>query len=305
MPDTLAQKVKAKYPGVYDDIPDADLEAKVIAKYPGVYDDLPRTQSGGGMLNTAKDLGAGFAKAAGRTVQTLADDVPHFFGGAGLSDYLDLATGQPDGSGYQRVKQGLQNTNTAQTIGGLVEGAAELAIPVTKAAEAVPTTAKAGAKFQEVMGAAKNIAVDTNAPGDVALRIQQLADRSASMPMVVRKFLNRVTDPAKAEMTYEEARDFASNISRLSANEYQRLSPVVAREVANLRVTLNKAVGDAAGKAGKGKEYADAMREYARAMQVRGAVESALEGAKRSLPYATAAGAGYWLTSKLRGMLGE
>lgn len=43
MPDTLAQKIKAKYPGAYDDVPDGELEAKIKAKYPGVYDDLPTT----------------------------------------------------------------------------------------------------------------------------------------------------------------------------------------------------------------------------------------------------------------------
>jgi hypothetical protein len=43
MPQTLAQMVKAKYPSVYDDMPDADLEAKVSAKYPKVYDDIPRS----------------------------------------------------------------------------------------------------------------------------------------------------------------------------------------------------------------------------------------------------------------------
>lgn len=40
---TLAQRVRAKYPGVYDDLSDSDLESKVKAKYPGVYDDLPTT----------------------------------------------------------------------------------------------------------------------------------------------------------------------------------------------------------------------------------------------------------------------
>jgi len=47
MPDdpqqTLAQLVRSKYPGVYDSLSDADLEAKVKAKYPGVYDQLPTT----------------------------------------------------------------------------------------------------------------------------------------------------------------------------------------------------------------------------------------------------------------------
>lgn len=45
MPETLAQKIKAKYPGTYDDIPDAELEQRITAKYPGVYDDLPRTDA--------------------------------------------------------------------------------------------------------------------------------------------------------------------------------------------------------------------------------------------------------------------
>jgi len=36
----LATKIRAKYPGSYDDLPDDKLEAQIIAKYPGVYDDL-------------------------------------------------------------------------------------------------------------------------------------------------------------------------------------------------------------------------------------------------------------------------
>jgi len=36
----LAQKIRAKYPGSYDALPDSELEAKITAKYPGVYDHL-------------------------------------------------------------------------------------------------------------------------------------------------------------------------------------------------------------------------------------------------------------------------
>lgn len=36
----LGQKVKAKYPGQYDDIPDAEVGRRVKAKYPGQYDDF-------------------------------------------------------------------------------------------------------------------------------------------------------------------------------------------------------------------------------------------------------------------------
>lgn len=45
MPDTLAQRVRSKYPGVYDDLSDAELDAKVRAKYPGVYDDIPKSET--------------------------------------------------------------------------------------------------------------------------------------------------------------------------------------------------------------------------------------------------------------------
>ena len=138
---------------------------------------------------------------------------------------------------------------------------------IAKAAKPLmwPTRAAAGAKFQQVMSKAANVPVDISGPGNVALRIQELAERGSSMPMVARRFLQRVTDPNKGPLTYQEARDFASNVSRLSANEFGRLTPKMGAEVHKLRVALNKAVGDAATSAGKGPEYFSAMKEYARA----------------------------------------
>lgn len=196
----------------------------------------------------------------------------------------------------------------AASVGGVLPTVAEMAIPVggaTKAAyQAFPRVARASAKFQEVMGAAKNIPIETKAVGDAALRIQEMAERGGSMPMAVRKILNRMTDPAKAPMTYEEARDFASNISRLSANEYGRLTPAVAREVSQLRVALNEANAQAAKAAGKMDEYKSAMREYAQAMRIRDAVDTAIKGAKKALPAATVLGGSYWLTRELKGLLG-
>ena len=40
----LATKVRAKYPGAYDDLSDSALEAKITAKFPGTYDDLVTPQ---------------------------------------------------------------------------------------------------------------------------------------------------------------------------------------------------------------------------------------------------------------------
>lgn len=241
------------------------------------------------LADLAKGVGKGAAHTGIDIAQTAAQSgmLPGLTSGSLPTPVLD------------RAREKTAHSNMTQQAGGALETLAELALPVTKAAEAVPTVAKAGAKFQSVMAAAKNVPVDVEAPGKVAMRISELAERGGSMPMAVRKLLNRVTDPKKPEMAYAEARDFASNISRLSANEFGRLTPAVQREVANLRVTLNQAVAKAAETAGKGAEYKAAMREYAQAMKVRDGVNAALEGAKKALPYATAAGAGTYLANKV------
>jgi hypothetical protein len=204
-------------------------------------------------------------------------------------------------------EQKAQAPNTvAGAIGSFAPAAAEMAIPAGPAVkagktalEAIPSAARAGEKFQDVMSAAKNIPIDVADVGDAALRIQQLADRGGSMPMAVRKILLRMTDPKKAGMVYEESRDFASNISRLSADEYKRMTPVVAREVAKLSASLNKANAVAAQAAGKGAEYKAAMREYARAMRIQDAISSTLTGAKKAVPWMGAAGAATWMTGKI------
>jgi hypothetical protein len=102
------------------------------------------------------------------------------------------------------------------------------------------------------------------------------------MPKVVRDFLRRSTDPNKPPITYEEARDFYSNISRLSANEFQRLTPALTREVGKLRVALNRALEGAAGTVGKGAEYQAAMNEYRRAASWRELADSAMKYGKKA-----------------------
>lgn len=194
-------------------------------------------------------------------------------------------------------------------VGSALPIVGEMAIgggpPVKAAINAIPRVARAGENFQKVMGAARNVPVQVGEVGDVALRINQLAERGGSMPMAVRKLLNRLTDPNKAAMVYEESRDFASNISRLSVDEFKRLTPVVAREVASLSAALNRANAQAASVAGKGAEYAAAMNEYARAMRIKTAVDSAVRGAKKGVPIATAAGVGAWMTKKVYDAFGQ
>lgn len=194
------------------------------------------------------------------------------------------------------------------TIGTFLPDAAMMKVPTQAAVQGFPRLSRAARHFETVMGAARNVPIDLAQPGAVALRISQLADRGGSMPKAVRDFIRVATDPQRPAMTYEVGRDFASNISRLSANEMGRLTPVMAREVASMRVALNNALAQAARQAGHLDEYRAAMREYAQAKRVENIIKAAVEGAKKAAPYAAATGAaagvGGWLGAKFSRLLG-
>lgn len=300
MPDsreTLVRKMIAE--GTSDD----DIRATL--KLYDARQSTPAPKSSGWPAKIA-DVGIGFAKGLGSTVAGLGEIAANAgvipgVTPAGFSQTMRHPL-------FTRAEEAFAATNTPQKIGKVAETVAELAVPAIKGARAIPSAARAGRTFQDVMGAAKSIPIDITHPGNVALRIAELGERGGTMPRPVTQFLRRVTDPEKAPMNYEEARDFASNISRLSADEFNRLTPVVRKEVAGLRVALNKSVADAAKSAGKGKEYVQAMSEYAKAMKMRDALDAFKEGAKGALPKAIGGGAlgaggalGWWLSKQLRG----
>lgn len=163
-------------------------------------------------------------------------------------------------------------------VGRMVDEAEMMAEPLaptlalkglSAAVAAVPTRARAGQKFQQVMQAVGDKPVDIARTGDAALRISQLAERGGSMPKAIRDFLRRATDPSKGDITYKEARDFYSNISRLSADEAKRLTPVVRKELGDLRVALDQALAKTAASGGQERVYRAAMREYRIASRTR------------------------------------
>jgi hypothetical protein len=189
--------------------------------------------------------------------------------------------------------------NISGTVGSALPDIALMATPAGELASAakgvagavLPSAARAGAKFEQVMGAAKDVPVNVEPLGQVALRIMELAERGGTMPRAVSKLLLRITNPSKTPMNYKEARDFASNIGRLSVDEMNRLTPVMKRQVADLAAQLNKANAEAARAAGKGAEYKAAMREYANAMKMRDALDVVIKKAKKAaLPVAAGGG---------------
>lgn len=167
----------------------------------------------------------------------------------------------------------------------------------------IPSKVAAGKKFQQVMGKAKDIPLDIAGPGKVALEVAEKGSRGGTTPRSVTSFLRRITDPDKGPLTYEEARDWASNISRLSADEYNRLTPVMRREMIRLRVALNEAVKKAAASIGEGKQYQSAMREFARASSLEDFGQDVWKGVKRSLPWVGVTGAGAYVGSRMADLI--
>lgn len=181
------------------------------------------------------------------------------------------------------INAGIAQAQGQGPVGTAISAAGGALVP---GAETIPRSARAARKFDDVMGAAKDVPIDVEGPGKAALRIHELSESGGSMPMAVRKFLNRITNPNKEILPYHEARDFYSNISRLSAAEQQRLTPVMKRAVGELRAALDAANEGAAGEVGKAELYRAAMKEYRRAALLK-------EGAKKGAKYAAGtAGAG-------------
>lgn len=160
---------------------------------------------------------------------------------------------------------------------------------------------KVGAElFKDVMAHAGNVPVSLTRSGDALLRAREIADAGTSMPQAVSKLLRRVTDPSKPTPTYEEMRDFYTNISSLSANEMSRISPVMKRQIGLIAKGLRDDIGDAADQAGQAAKYYAAMKNYSQASKLLRAAHTIGKWA------AGAAGAGglyegYQLLSKAAG----
>jgi len=141
----------------------------------------------------------------------------------------------------------------------------------------IPSTERAGQMLSEVKSIAGNVPIEMGKAGNTALDLYTQSQRGATLPKVVRDFVNRATKPEAQPITYAEAKDFQSNISRLSAAERMRLTPNTHRLVGQLNADLKASLRNAADTVGKGEQFIEAMREYRRAMQLKGFTEAAIK----------------------------
>ena len=127
---------------------------------------------------------------------------------------------------------------------------------------------------------------------DALNNIKQLADSGAKgTPRVASKLANRLNN-VDEELYWDEARRFYSNISRLSANEYNAMNPQMQRAVGQLGHALGDVLQSTAKVVGQGDAYNQAMNLYARSKRWQELGSDAWQFIKRAAPPAIGVGAG-------------
>lgn len=301
-------------PNEWEVVGDDDLEVVEDAPAPkaatwsdklGLNQPVPSMPSAG-RLEPAAATSLGFLRGVGSGAVDMAQGAASSLMGiansfASVEDQGAVNTAQAAGKPYQPEARPPMPSpdNLSGKVGAMLPDVAMSVMPigegVAAAKNALPSAARAGKNFQTVMGAAKDIVVDVGPAGDRALRVYDLAQKGAYLPKPVANFLQWVTNPKKAALTYKDSRDFASAMSRLSAAERSSMTPTVKREVAQMAADLNLANANAAKAAGRGAEYKAAMREYANAMAMRDAIDGALKHSKKAALGAAGLGGAYYL----------
>lgn len=230
-------------------IPKNSTEAAIAAVVPGV--GLPTYKMAKGLFHTGEQ----------------ASRVP-----AAIHDINEST--DPTGT-YAKVAQETAAQGGAQALGAAAtEGATRL---VPKIGSVIPSTERAGAALEDVKSTAGDVPINTTKPGNTALEIYTQSQRGANLPSSVGKLVRRLAAPDQPPMTYAEAKDFQSNISKLSANEKMALNPNTKRLVGQLNADLKSSLEEAADTVGKGQQFAQAMKEYHHAMQIRGMTDAAID----------------------------
>jgi hypothetical protein len=179
----------------------------------------------------------------------------------------------------------------AQTLTPAIKGAWE-AIP------SIPTTSRAGKLFTEVMDAAKDKPVNLTRTQPALERVAQLTDAGAPVQTAPNKLLLR--SQTISPLSYQDARDFYSNISNLSAQDKLGMNGPMKKAVGDLRVALKADIGDTAATVGKGPQYEKAMKQYQAAMRNKNAAKTVGNYAVKTGATAAGLGAAYSVWDMLR-----
>lgn len=199
-------------------------------------------------------------------------------------------------------QQHSQANNDDQRAGKLAEAGIEMAAPIGQGIDALPSATRAGSVFQDLAKAGSRVPVSISKASDPLLELHSLGQTGSTVPKAARQLLQRATAPGADPIMYPEARQFASKISNLSAQERMSLDPNLHRVLGNLREGLNSDVGSAMDSIGRGKDYLGAMKEYGNAKGIQDFGNKALGMAKKGAIGALGLGGAYKVG---KGLFGE
>lgn len=177
--------------------------------------------------------------------------------------------------GNLKTLQGISEMATLPSMVAASPGA-------SAAFDAIPSAKHAGSMFSDLATRAADAGthIKMSAVDPHLERLLELADTGTNLPKAVTQLANEGTS-----LTYQKARDFASSISKLSAEEKMAIKPEAAAVLNRLKSALHSDIGSSLGPEDAG-QYRDALKEYAQSARLG-------EGAKYvGKKLAQAAGAG-------------
>jgi hypothetical protein len=175
----------------------------------------------------------------------------------------------------------------------------------------IPTTTKAGAKFEQIAAATNQVPVDTTAAEQVLERAKEMSKHGGSpLPRVMKKLdtaLQPSDQPFSNVLTYKETKDFADAAGAQSVKALNAQNKAMQRQVGQFAEALKTANRDAAAQVGMGDIYDAAMKEYRQAMTLKEASDVLKKWAPRvairalqGLTVGAGAAAGYNLYEQLK-----
>jgi hypothetical protein len=320
---TLAQTVRAKYPGIYDDLSDQDLEAKVRAKYPGVYDDMPSTPakaspvaapSSGpttmqsafaaamglpvGAVQSAQDLLIGAGKSVLGTIQ----------GGGNLIRSIPKVGPALDAMGSVTLPVTPQPSNTMQTVGKVAGDIGQFMLPGAALGKVKMALATGSGLLDALVGAgvegASAGAIGSAQTGSLAQggkiglatagTTAAMSGLLAAAKPLSEKIENVLVKPSKADLAdgFDPENVFKYNVGGTLSQSYDKVTAKIKNLASQLQSTLTNAP-DAPT-----VDLGDALNETVRTLHVdsagtfgqNAAIDSAVKKLAAEIPSVTQSG---------------
>jgi hypothetical protein len=217
----------------------------------------------------------------------------------GVADFM----GSPE-TGVLQATKGVSEIpshpvkGAGNVIGGALKAATipgmAMAGPEVKAAGAMlPSTEHAGELLNMVAESANKVPVQMKQTWPALDEFMKYAESGGTKPKVITDLMKRMDDLQKGHITYEDARRFYTNISRLSDQEMSTLNPNMRRLMGGVKEAFKKDIGDAAGKVDQAANYYKGLKEYAKAAKLEKAASEMWKWALRLGGTAAIGAAGY------------